>query len=67
MTKLNSILKFKKGLIKNVAEKTVAGTNMDGNSKNNQDCYLARRFILGMDFSIFGVFDGHGIIDCIKN
>lgn len=39
-----------------------AGNQMDGSRKTNQDSFLEQTKIFGLDeFSVFGVYDGHGI------
>jgi len=51
---------FKK-ISKKIAGKSKAGRLYDGSSKTNQDSYLIKTNIFHLDnFSIFGVFDGHG-------
>lgn len=41
---------------------TKAGTNVNGYMKTNQDSYLSKHKIFGLsNFSLFGVFDGHGM------
>jgi len=42
--------------------KSRAGMNYDGTRKTNQDNYISKTNLLGLeDYHIFGVFDGHGL------
>jgi serine/threonine protein phosphatase PrpC len=48
--------------IKKAFVKSAQGTNNLGMKKINQDSYLVKRNLLGLEnYSIFSVFDGHGI------
>ena len=48
--------------IKKVVSKSKPGVNYEGISKTNQDSYLVKQNIFSLpNFSIFGVFDGHGL------
>jgi hypothetical protein len=48
--------------IKLFTVKSKAGMNYDGTRKTNQDNFIAKTNLLGMDdYHIFGVFDGHGL------
>jgi serine/threonine protein phosphatase PrpC len=52
----------KKPLIGKYAFKSKAGMTFDGNIKTNQDSFLAKTKIFGLEnYSVFGVFDGHGM------
>lgn len=43
------------------SSKTKQGINLSGMKKTNQDSFLIKTSIFSLnDFSIFGVFDGHG-------
>jgi hypothetical protein len=44
-----------------VCVKSKAGRDENGHTKTNQDDYLNLEKIFGVDYNIFGVFDGHGI------
>ncbi len=53
---------LKKPLINKYAFKSKAGMTFDGNIKTNQDSFLAKTKIFGLEnYSVFGVFDGHGM------
>ena len=55
------IVKENRIVIKNYAVKSKAGVNYEGKQKINQDSYLIKTNIFGLDsFSLFGVYDGHG-------
>lgn len=48
-------------MISQIAFKSRAGNSPGGARKTNQDSFLSKTSILGLDeFSIFAVFDGHG-------
>ncbi len=50
------------GLIKVSYAKSVAGANEDKTRKTNQDSYISKTNLLGLkNFSLFSVFDGHGM------
>jgi serine/threonine protein phosphatase PrpC len=52
----------KKSIIKSFASQSVAGMNSNGSRKINQDVFFAKNYILGhKNYSLFGVYDGHGI------
>jgi hypothetical protein len=56
-----------KSIINSYLTSSRAGNTADGISKTNQDNFLAWPNLLNVDnFHIFGVFDGHGIIDIKK-
>ena len=51
-------------LLKNISAKSKAGINNKGEKKTNQDSFISRLSILGLDeFHLFGVLDGHGTIN----
>jgi len=55
--------KFTNHVVGTIGFKSRAGNAPGGARKTNQDSYLSATNILGLDdFSIFAVFDGHGII-----
>lgn len=46
---------------KSFVAKSKAGRQYNGTTKTNQDSYLIKNKVLGLDnYAIFGVFDGHG-------
>lgn len=50
-------------LVKKVSFKSRPGVNFEGIVKTNQDALLVKRNIFNLNnFSIFGVFDGHGLL-----
>jgi hypothetical protein len=50
-----------KGNIVEVVAKSKAGRDENRHTKTNQDDYLKLEKIFGIDYNIFGVFDGHGM------
>jgi serine/threonine protein phosphatase PrpC len=52
--------------IMQVGVKTQAGQDYSGCTKINQDNFLKIEKVFGLDYNIFGVFDGHGNLLLIK-
>lgn len=55
-------IKLYKTILSKYSCKSKPGYTINGTLKTNQDSYMAKNKILGLtNFSIFGVFDGHGV------